>query len=522
MKRSAVGLPPGDVPTSRVRVTKVSCGAFLQKSDRLSEITRLHPIALKYVNTSRALALMMPLAIALCGCMVGPDFKLPGTPTPPTYRAKGDAPAPVDEQIMLGAKSDRDWWALFHSHALDDTMQLAIAGNQDIVAAKAQVAEAREAMKATAGALYPQISLSGTAGNQKYGKSVLGSSVSSLPSFTYYSIGPSVDFPLDLFGGERRTVEEKAAYVDYQRYELEAVYLTVTANVAEQALAVAAAQAQIAATQAIIADDRRTIAMVQTMLGAGSATATQLLTAQSALASDLTLLPPLQQQLSAARHALAILVGKSPAEWTPPDFILDDFTLPGEIPASLPSELVHRRPDIRAAESQLHIASAAIGVATANLYPNIDLSGTLTQQALTPGLLFNSVATAWSLAASISQPVFEGGRLSAERREAIDGYNVALANYRQAILTAFGDVSNQMQALANDANEAHAEGQAASTANAAFDAARRSYAGGNSGILDVIDAERQLAQARLGMAQAEARRLNDTVQLCLALGGNSI
>ena len=136
--------------------------------------------------------------------------------------------------------------------------------------------------------------------------------------------------------------------------------------------------------QDIIANDQRNVDLVQTALDDGQATRTQLLTAQTQLATDKTLLPELRQEESTARHALAILVGKQPAEWAPPNITLNDFVLPGEIAASLPSELVHRRPDILAAEAQLHAASAAIGVATANLYPNITLSGSLTQQALTP------------------------------------------------------------------------------------------------------------------------------------------
>jgi len=189
---------------------------------------------------------------------------------------------------------------------------------------------------------------------------------------------------------------------------------------------------------------------------------------------------------------------------------------------SLPSELVHRRPDILAAEAQLHVASAAIGVATANLYPKLDLTGALTQEALTPGFLFNSASAAWSVAANLSQPLFDGGQRRAERRAAIDNYKSALASYRQIILTAFGEVADQLQALSNDADQIRAQMTAAQTATSALDLARRSYAVGNSGILDVIDAERRLSQARLGLARARAQRLLDTAQLYLALGGTPI
>jgi NodT family efflux transporter outer membrane factor (OMF) lipoprotein len=188
----------------------------------------------------------------------------------------------------------------------------------------------------------------------------------------------------------------------------------------------------------------------------------------------------------------------------------------------MPSELVHRRADIRAAEAQLHAASAAIGVATANLYPNLNLTANTTQQALTPGALFNSINNAYAVAANLTQPLFNGGKLSAERRAAIDNYQATLALYRQTILTAFGDVADRLQALTNDANRVRAQAAAADTASQALDLARRSYEAGNSGILDVIDAERRNAQAQLGLSRARSQRLMDTVQLYLALGGSPV
>src|SRR6185437_7308532 len=182
----------------------------------------------------------------------------------------------------------------------------------------------------------------------------------------------------------------------------------------------------------------------------------------------------LRQEESTARHALAILVGKEPAQWTPPELTLSDFTLPGEIPAGLPSELVHRRPDILAAEAQLHAASAAIGVATANLYPNVTLAGSLTQQALTPGNLFEGAAAAWSIAANLTAPLYDAGKLHAEQRAAVDGYQASLAEYRQVILRSFGEVADGMQAASNDAEQFNSQADAARTAQAARDLVRRS------------------------------------------------
>jgi NodT family efflux transporter outer membrane factor (OMF) lipoprotein len=465
---------------------------------------------------------MLPLALGLCACTLGPDFVRPEIPAALTYAAKGDAPPPSDQHVSLGEKIEGDWWAGFRSAALNSVIRQAIADNHDIASAKARVAEAQEAVNAAEGALLPQVSLGATVARQKYGAALFGPSDFSIPPFTYYSVGPSVSFALDLFGGEKRTVEEKAAYAEYQGYELDAAYLSLTANVAAQALAVAATHAQIAALEGVVEDDAQNVQLVERALGIGSATRTQLLAAQSQLASDRTLLPDLQQQESTARHALAILVGKAPADWAPPDFALDDFILPAEIPASLPSELVHRRPTILAAEAQLHVASAAIGVATANLYPKIDLTGTFTQQALTPGGLFDSAAAAWAIAGNLTQPVFDGGQLSAQRRAAIDGYQASLASYQQVVLTAFGEVADGLQALANDADQVRAETEAERAAASSLDLARRSYAVGNSGILDVIDAQRRLAQARLGLSRAIAQRLVDTAQLFVALGGTPV
>ena len=471
---------------------------------------------------SRVRLLVCSGTLALCACTVGPNFKAPDAPAARGYSAPGDAPPPADQRVTLGAQIEGDWWAQFHSTALNELIKVALDANQDIAAGKARIAAAQEEVTVAHAALLPSLTFGTTVGRQKYGKSLFGPLDFVIPPFTYYTVGPSINAPLDLFGGNKRALEETKAYGDYQKVELDAAYLSLTANVVAQALSVAAARAQIEVVQDIIANDQRNVDLVQTSLDDGQATRTQLLTAQTQLATDKTLLPELHQEESTARHALAILLGQSPAEWTPPELTLNDFVLPGEIAASLPSELVHRRPDIRAAEAQLHAASAAIGVATANLYPNITLSGSLTQQALTPGGLFNGAAAAWTIAANLTAPLYDGGRLRAERRAAVDGYQAALADYRQVILRSFGDVADSLQALSNDDEQFNSQAVAAQTAAAARDLARRSYTVGNSGILDVLDAERSTAQAQLGLSRARAQRLIDTARLYMALGGTPI
>jgi NodT family efflux transporter outer membrane factor (OMF) lipoprotein len=464
---------------------------------------------------------LVPFVFALLSaCTVGPDFAVPQAPPVTNYVAKGDAGPPSDQRLIIGKEVTADWWTAFHSTALNDVISQALAGNQTTESARARVAEAKEEVNAAEGALLPQLSFGATAGRQRYGKETFGPADISIPPFTYYVVGPSVDFPLDLFGGQRRTVEEKQAYVDYQQYELEAAYESLTAHVTAEALDLAAARAQVQIVDAIVSNDQRNIDLVQAAIVAGSGTQVQLETARSQLASDRTVLPDLVQQEAVARHAMAILIGKPPAEWAPPDFALTEFTLPSAIPLAVPSDLVHRRPDIRAAEAQLHVASAAIGVATANLYPKIDLTGTITQQALTPGGLFLAANNAWSIAAGLTQPVFDGGRLSAERRAAVHNYQATLATYRETVLTAFGEVSDALQSLSNDATRLRDEMAASDAAARSLDLARRSYQAGNASILDVIDAQRRYSAAQLGLARATAQRLTDTARLYLALGGS--
>ena len=454
------------------------------------------------LEKSAVLALALPLLAG--ACMVGPDFERPETTKTTTYTATGDAPLPADQSLVRGGALDGNWWSEFRAPGLDSVVDLAIADNQDIAAARARVAAAQEAVKAATGALLPQLSLGANAANTKYGPALIGPSAFVIPAFTAYTAGPNASFPTDLFGGGRRQVEQKAALAEYQHYELAAAHLTLEGNVVAQAFAMAVARAQVEAVQTI---------------GFGSGTQTQLVAAQSQLANDRTLLPALHQQLAASRHALAILVSKAPAEWSPPDFTLKDFNLPAEIPAALPSELAHHRPDILAAEAQLHAACAEIGVATANLYPQLTLTVGVTSQSLALGGPFSA---AWSMAAGLLQPIFDGGQLSAQRRAAIDRYNSALATYRQTVLTALGQVADQLQALANDADQLRSQEAASRTAVSALDLARRSFTLGNTGIIDVIDAQRQFAQAELGLSRARAQRLMDTAQLYLALGGTPL
>ncbi|MGP8231952.1 MAG: efflux transporter outer membrane subunit [Methylovirgula sp.] len=471
--------------------------------------------------SAKLVAALCVLPLSAC-IAVGPDYVRPAPLAVQSYKAPGDLALPQSQRLVFGRDHSLTWWEEFRSPALDTVVARAIADNPSIDAARARVAAAQESVAAAEGALLPQIGLGATVGRQKYGPPMFGPIDIQVPTYSYYSVGPSASLALDVFGGERRRIEESAAFTEYQFYKLQSAYLFLVANVVTQAFTIAAAKAQIATYRRIIAGDERDLALVRTAQKTGTGTQTQVLSVESQLASDETSLPGLERQKSVAEHALTILIGEAPANWTPPDFNLSDFTLPRQIPASLPSELTHQRPDIRAAEAQLHAASAAIGVATADLYPKINLTSMIAEQALLPAGPYGAATAAWSAAAGLTQPLFDGGQLEAKRRAAIDAYRAALADYRQILLTSFGQVGDALQALATDGEQFQAESVALHTAVSAHDLAQESYATGNSRILDVLDAERHASEAAIGITQARMRRLLDTAALFEALGGTPL
>lgn len=279
----------------------------------------------------------------------------------------------------------------------------------------------------------------------------------------------------------------------------------------------ASANAQMRAVEKLLANDTRNLELVRMAHANGSTTQIDVSLAETRLAQDRTLLPPLAQQRDSARHALSVLTGKGPADWIAPDFDLAEFALPSNVPVSLPSEMAHDRPDILQAEAELHIANAAVGVATANLYPHVTLSASLAQAASG-----NGGAALWGFAAGIAGPIFDGGTLKAERQAAIDGYQATLAGYQQTVITSFGQVADTLQAINHDAEENLAQDDALRAAETSFRLNQQAYAQGENSILQVLEAERAYEQALLGQIRVKTAQYLDTVRLLVALGGNSV
>jgi NodT family efflux transporter outer membrane factor (OMF) lipoprotein len=462
------------------------------------------------------------LSLLLTACVAGPNFVPPKAPESTRYTTE-ELPnldlATKTADANGAAAAAPVWWSAFNSPKLDETVRTALTGNRNLQVAKASLVQARELYGASRGARLPEVSLDAGGARNKYGAAFLGGF--QLPPFTAYTVGASVSYILDYTGGVKRSIEEQNAFAEVKEHELSAAHLSLTGNVVLQALAIASARAQIRAVEGILDEDSRNVDLVRKALDEGSVARVDLLSAESQLAQDQTLLPPLRQELSVARHALAVLVGQAPGNWSPPDFELEDFLPPSALPLSLPSELARRRPDILAGEAELHAATAAVGVATANLYPQIKLTGALSQQALNVGDLFDGKSNAYSIAGNLTAPLFNGGRLRAERRASEAAMLAALAKYEQTVLTAFGQVADVLAALEHDAEQTTAQQRALDVAESNLSLTRESYSAGNVGVLQILDAERLAQRARIGVARARAQRMQDTAELIVALGGDS-
>ena len=465
--------------------------------------------------------LLLGTLFLLSACNVGPNFKTPSTPEIETYLSKDEA-VPLKQHIILGKQLETEWWSLFDSETINNLIHQVIENNYDLVSAKEKLAQADEAVKAQKGRLFPQASLDIGTGRQEYGVALFGPSNFKIPPFSYYEAGPSVSWTPDLSGGGHRAIERQQALANYQAHEIEAIFITLTGDTVSAALEMASANAEIAAIKSMISDDQKTLTLIQESYAAGSATKMDILRAQGQLNSDQALLPPAEQRLSISRHALSLFIGKAPTDWNPPKLYLNQFTLPQEIPVSLPSELAQKRPDILAAEANLHATSAAVGIATTNLYPQLTLTANMMQEALTPAGLFRTASNAWSLAGGLTAPIFNGGTLSAEKRGAEHAYQASLAQYQQTILIAFKQVADALTALAHDDEDMTYMNNAVNIASTSLDLSRASYQAGAIGLLQLYDAQRAMAKAQLDLIRSQHQRYLDSVRLFVALGGSPI
>jgi NodT family efflux transporter outer membrane factor (OMF) lipoprotein len=464
-------------------------------------------------------------AFALSGCAVGPEFSKPAPPDVAAYTAdkvpdatiSTDAPTGDAQRFLDGAEVPERWWTTFVNTEIDRRVDQALAHSPTIASAQAALRQAEENVSAARGGLWP--SVDANVGAQRGNTNFFGELAPGQSVFNVYNAGVNVNYTLDLFGGVRRGIEAQSAVSDFQQFQLEGTYLTLAANVVTTSFREASLRGQINATEEIIGVYQQTLDLVQRQHEIGAKSLADVLVIQTQVATVRAQLPALRQQLAQTQTQLAVYLGQFPAASELAAVDLDALTLPQEVPVSVPSELARQRPDIRAAEAQLHQATAEVGIATANLYPQISLTGSYGSQALQTGNLFEGGTKFWGLGLNLLQPLFHGGTLRAQKRASEAGLQKVAADYQTTVLGAFQNVADSLHALELDAENLRAQSDAEVAAQKSLDLVRIQYKDGAVAYLAVLDATRQYQQARIGLIQARAARLADTAALYAALGG---
>jgi NodT family efflux transporter outer membrane factor (OMF) lipoprotein len=467
-------------------------------------------------------------AVALSGCAAGPDFHAPAAPNM-EHDTRAAQPAATVASAGHGGDAQSfsterdlpaDWWTSFHSQALNELIRQALTDSPTVLAAKATLQSAVENYKAQRGALLlPAVNGQLSATREREPGAVAGEP--QIPSFLFnvFDASVNVTYRLDIFGASRRQLEGLRAQADYQRWELEAADLTLAGDVITTAVNVASLHAQVAALTDIIGSERDQMKVVQRQFDAGGASRADVLAQRTQVAQNEAQLPGLDKQLDQARHRLAVLAGRTPDDERVPDFTLDQLTLPTDLPLSVPARLVRQRPDVQAAEALLHESSAQLGVATANLYPQLNLSGTIGSETLAARDLFGSNSSAWNIGGTLLQPLFRGGELQSLKRAARADLDRATAQYREAVLLALQDVADTLRALDTDARTLQADSVTENDAQDTLTMTRLQYKAGGVSYLTLLNAERTYLEARESRVQAEAMRYADTAALFQALGG---
>ena len=470
------------------------------------------------------LAAATVIAILLAGCTVGPHFRPPPPPTVTTYDRAPEPSQTVNSAGAAGAAQHLNpamdvpaqWWTLFHSPQLDRLVREALANSPTLAQASARLKQAQEESNARTGATkYPSVNATVSAQREQVDLATFGVPFPSPPPFSLLNGSVAVSYALDLFGANRRLIEGLNAQVEYQRWQLQGARQMLAGNVVSAAIRQAQLNSQIQISRQVLALQQHQLNITEQRVQAGGIPTYEINRQRTLVEQTRAGIPPLEQQLAVVNHQLAVLIGKTPAAAQIDSISLDSLQLPQEMPLSVPSSLVHPRPDIRAAESLLHQASTNVGVATANMYPQIVLSGSIGGI----GTNFTSGSEVWNVGASLAQPIFNGGALRAEKRKAVAAYEEAGSGYQQTVLHAFREVADALRAIENDAQTLQARTEAATQAEVTYQIASQRFNAGGISQLSLLDAQRQYEQTLLERATSAANRYTDSASLFQALGG---
>jgi NodT family efflux transporter outer membrane factor (OMF) lipoprotein len=398
-------------------------------------------------------------AVLLAGCAVGPDYSRPQISQTDSYQAEPipDVTASTDtaggqeQKIRQGADIPGEWWKPFESASLNDLVADALKTNPDIRSARAALAVAMDNVRAQQALYFPSISANYTASRNSNGATLAPALASGQLLFNLYQAQLNANWTIDIWGGNRRAVEALRAQADAQRFQLESAYLALAANVVAAAVQEASLREQIAAAEDIVRVESESLDILKHQNQSGQIAGADVAAQEAALAQAQQALLPLQKQLAQQRDLLANLAGRTPGNPISQTFDLDAIHVPQEVPISVPSKLVEQRPDIRIAEENVHSASAQIGVAIANMLPNIAITAGGGSAGTAMGQLFTAGSGFWSVAGGVTQPLFDGGALYARTRAARDTYAQTVAQYQSTVDTAFQNVADALYALQYDA-----------------------------------------------------------------------
>jgi NodT family efflux transporter outer membrane factor (OMF) lipoprotein len=477
------------------------------------------------MSLDRTLLAALSLATVLTGCAVGPDFQRPAPPkvtryTPEVQSAESNAITGSSQRLVEGGDIPGQWWALFHSPSLNALIERALKANPDLHAAQASLRVARENVRAQEGVYYPDVQAGFSPSRQKNAVGTLAPTLTSGTSlYSLYTTQVGISYIADVFGGNRRQVESLQAQAESQRFQLEAAYLTLTSNLALGAVQEASLRGQIEATQALVNIGTEQLGLMKRQNELGSIAEADVIAQRAALAQLEATLPILRKQLAQQRDQLAALAGNFPSEEHAEHFELSALQLPQELPLSLPSKLIEQRPDVRAAEANLHAASAQVGVAIANRLPQITLSGTAGGTSTDFRQMFAAGNVFWSAAGSLTQVLFDGDTLLHRQRAADAALDEAAAQYQSTVITACQNVADTLRALQYDADVLKSQEVAAQAATQSLDIARHAMALGATSYLALLIAEQAYQQSHIALVQAKANQYSDTVALFQALGG---
>lgn len=474
----------------------------------------------------------------LCSCAVGPDFNPPAGPDTDSYILDKAPPKKTVGAKMSKSQKTKDrselaqyfrpdldipslWWEVFHSKELNELICTGLRRSPNIVAAKASLQQAQDNYYSNLGTLLlPLITGQASAQHERLSDAAFGGrrDVPNSP-FSLYNAQINVTYVLDVFGGNRRKLEALAAQIQYQQFELEAAYLTLSTNIVTAAIQEASLRSQIVATKELIKISDNQLKIVRQQFKLGGVSKTEVLSQETSLATIKATLPSLQNSLDQTRHLLAILIGELPSEDCLPKFWFDNLKLPKNLPLTLPSNLICQRPDVRASLALMHQASANIGVATANMLPSVTLSGYYGWQSNTFNSLFTPHNLLWNYGAQVMQTIFQGGALYYARRSAIAALEQAAAQYHQTVLVAFQNVADSLRAIEHDAETFRDRVEVEKLAKETLKLAQIQFKLGAINYITLLNAEQQYQNAILNKIKAKANRFSDTAALFQALGG---